>query len=178
MLEQRLSCYQLAYLLLLLESLELFQSSSLDFFSRPRLPIGDTSVDHICSDMLNLSLSPDKESTNSKVIIYDPKSPSEDKDYFKTLGFTFQEPKDFKTTKKTLFYMLHCPHELYDQVFQDNMNNLENVILLGNDLADYKDRSDLKNISKIIQESKQTEIPFPLVDFHSNVFTGSKWTMF
>lgn len=176
-----MTCYQLAYLILLLEYIKA-GDRAVDV-SQPT-NILDANVclsdlDELPAELQEMSISKLGKSPN--VIVYDPKSPQEDMDYYeKKLGFTFSKPDDLKARQKTLFYMLHCPHDLYEDLFRanDDAESLGNVLVLGNDLGDYRERTGFKEVEKAISNSNLIEIGFPLAEFHSNVFAGTKWAVF
>jgi hypothetical protein len=50
--------------------------------------------------------------------------------------------------ERTLFYMPHCPLALYDNLIRVNVENIKNVVILGNDFSLYFLRSTDKKFEK------------------------------
>jgi SRR1 len=80
----------------------------------------------------------------------------------------------YKVAEKTLFVMFHCPHELLEQVVEQNIDSLDLIVLLCNDIADYKTTKYL-NLSRVANLDNLVQTPFELEQFHSSVFTGTFW---
>ena len=74
---------------------------------------------------------------NSSVKYCDPIFTSSEKKYLNSLGF--KQANSIKVSDPTLFFMIHCPHEVYDEVVRENQSNLEHVIIVGNSFKGYRD---------------------------------------
>jgi hypothetical protein len=83
--------------------------------------------------------------------------------------------ESYKVSETTLFVMFHCPHELLDKIVESNNDRLDLIILLCNDLSDYKTSSKYKNLAQAATHDNLVKTSFELEQFHSNVFTGSFW---
>lgn len=110
-------------------------------------------------------------------LIHDPLFTADDLHQFNSLHMTTGE-MNLKVHTKTLFYMIHCPHSLYEQVLTENKDGLENVVILGNDFEQYTERSNLPFLANLLATDRVIFAKFELEDFHSTVFTGTKWHTF
>ena len=74
---------------------------------------------------------------DSRVSFCDPIFTSAEVRYLAKLGFS---PADnIKVHKKTMFFMIHCPHELYLDVVTINKENLHLITIVGNSFKKYQE---------------------------------------
>jgi hypothetical protein len=115
--------------------------------------------------------------------IWDPISTEGDIEIFLSLGplmevsLAFEDVASYKVSEPTLFYLPHCPHKIYNEVLRDNASQVHLVLMLGNDLREYSERSDLSFCQMAIENGAEIQ-EFHLANFHSNVFSGAAWHSF
>jgi hypothetical protein len=75
-------------------------------------------------------------SVDFKKSIYDPVFSAQESMFLQSKNYSTLAIK-YPVTAKTIFYMIHCPHELYEQVLAEN--DLSNVIIVGNSFKEYQE---------------------------------------
>jgi hypothetical protein len=64
----------------------------------------------------------------NNIYFYDPIITKTEINFLQSFGFIFQNVQ--KVEELTVFYMIHCEHELYEQLVKNN--NLKDLIIIGN----------------------------------------------
>ncbi|KNZ62086.1 hypothetical protein VP01_1315g3 [Puccinia sorghi] len=95
--------------------------------------------------------------SNMKVSFYDPAFTQKDRETLSNLGHVVLDAEPtLRCEEPTLFYMPHAPKTLYERLVSQNspshnrMDNLSQIILVGNDLSSYQ---------KIMVQEEKDSIP-------------------
>ena len=91
--------------------------------------------------------------------VYDPVLQRDELEYLEEWGCRQAQPPETRVKEPTLFFMPHCPQEVYVAVLK--ANDLNDVVILGNSFESYARRLDVDPVIAAMTPSEMSCDPGP-----------------